>query len=311
MSLHVAAARLSPAGLQPRRDYGKDAHVGAVRGLNRRLVDNIRTIRFVADNDGDVSPVYAPLHLAGCTSAPSSPAEGDIYYNSTANTLEVYDGSAWLTQGSVDANQDFAGTLDVTGAVDFDSTLNVDGAVTLVSTLGVTGRTTLTGNTMATTAGAGITAGSGTIYASGVLRTGTIVTTRIVVDLTGLNSAATNDIIGVQSAASCHIGQYTTAVSGTVFAGNMTCLEVPVTGDTDIDLWSADESTGTEDAAISGLTGELQCVTAGGAWTLNEAIAFGVLPGANDYFYLTSGGAGADATYTAGIFLIELYGLGA
>jgi hypothetical protein len=300
VSLHVAAARLSPAGLQPRRDYGKDAHVGAVRGLNRRLVDNIRTIRFVADNDGDVSPVYAPLHLAGCTSAPSSPAEGDIYYNSTANTLEVYDGSAWLTQGSVDANQDFSGTLDVTGAVVFDSTLNV------------VGRTTLPGNTMATTAGAGITAGSGTIYASGVLRTGTLVHTRILIDITGLNSSVTNDVIGVDGgAASCHLGQYTTAVSGTVFAGNMTCLEAPATGDADIDLWSADESTLAEDTQISAATGELQCVTAGGSWTVNESIAFSVLPGANDYFYLTSGGAGASATYTTGIFLIELFGLGA
>jgi hypothetical protein len=286
--------------------------VGAVRGLNRRLVDNIRTIRLVADNDGDVSPVYSPLHLAGCTTSPSSPAEGDIYYNSTANTLEVYDGSAWLTQGSVDANQDFSGTLDVTGAVTFDSTLLVTGAATLSSTLGVTGRTTLTGNTMATTAGAGITAGTGTQYASGVLRTGTIVRTVIMIDIEGLNSSVTNDVIGVNGgAASCHLGQYTTAVSGTVFAGNMTCLEVPVTGDTDIDLWSADESTLAEDTQISAATGELQCVTAGGAWTLNEAIAFTVLPGANDYFYLTSGGAGADATYTAGKFLIELYGLGA
>lgn len=159
------------------------------------------------------------------------------------------------------------------------------------------------------TAGAGITAGSGTVYKSSAVPQGDHFKTTILIDLTGLNSAATNDIIGVNAAADCHLGQYTAALSGaTIIGGQMTCLEVPVTGDVDIDLWSADESTGTEDAAISGLTGELNMIASGGNWTLNRSLAFSVMPGVNDYFYLTSGGAGASATYTAGIFRIEMWG---
>jgi hypothetical protein len=122
-----------------------------------------------------------------------------------------------------------------------------------------------------------------------------------------LNSSATADIIGKQSAANCHLGQITTAESGQLFAGSMTCLEAPVGGDTDIDLYCAVEATGTEDAAVTALT-ETALLNAGSAWTLNEAIALTAVPVANNYLYLSSGGAGADATYTAGKFLIELRG---
>ncbi len=275
----------------------------ALYGLNRKNFRNLLIDRLVAGIENDATPVYAPLFLKASAEPSGTAVKGALYFDSTANCLMQYTGSAWQRVGASLEDLTISDDLVVT------DDLAVTGLVTVGETLGVTGRTTLTGNTMATTAGTGITTGVGTVYASGALRIGTIVRTVIMIDIEGLNSAATNDIIGVDAAASCHLGQYTTAVSGTVFAGNMTCLEVPVTGDTDIDLWSADESTGTEDAAISGLTGELQVVTAGGAWTLNESIAFTVMPGANDYFYLTSGGAGASATYTAGKFLIEMYGL--
>lgn len=117
----------------------------SLRGLDKRLAKRARFERLVLDNNFDDSPVYSSVHLRGCTSAPTDVVEGDIYYNSTTNTLELYDGTAFRTLGSVDINQDFAGTLDVTGAVVFDSTLGVTGATTLSSTLAVTGATTLTG----------------------------------------------------------------------------------------------------------------------------------------------------------------------
>ena len=158
-----------------------------------------------------------------------------------------------------------------------------------------------------TTAGTGITAGVGTVYKAGSSRSGDIIITRIFIDLTGLNSGGTAaDIIGLNSTSNpCHIGQITAATSGTIFWGKMTCIETPAGGDTDIDLYAADEGTGVEDAAISGLT-ETQIVN-GGTHSAGSEDLFAASPAANQYLYLVGQGT-ADATYTAGQFLIELYG---
>ena len=148
--------------------------------------------------------------------------------------------------------------------------------------------------------------GTGTVHKTSVSREGDLVHTKILIDLTGLNSAATADIIGVNAAANCHFGQILSEVNGTIFGGTMTCLEAPATGDTDIDVYSATESTGTEDTAITGLT-ETALHAHGGAWSAGQVGAL-VAPADRQYLYLSSGGAGADATYTAGKFLIEFVG---
>lgn len=155
--------------------------------------------------------------------------------------------------------------------------------------------------------GAGILAGSGTLYQSSVVRHGDIKTTTILIDLTGLSSTTTDlDIIG--TAGVSHIGQITAAVNGTILGGEMTCLEVPAGGADDIDLYSATVGTGAYDDGIAALT-ETAMVTAGGAWSLGETI--GIVADsspAGNYLYLTSGEAGTAAPYTAGRFLITLYG---
>ena len=155
--------------------------------------------------------------------------------------------------------------------------------------------------------GAGILAGSGTLYQSSVTRQGNIITTRILMDLTGLASTTTDlDIIG--TAGVCHIGQITAAVNGTILGGTMTCFEVPAGGADDIDLYAATEATGAYDGAVGDLA-ETAVVTSGAAWSNGR-----VLPiiadtiAANKYLYLTGGEAGTAATYTAGRFLIELFG---
>lgn len=148
--------------------------------------------------------------------------------------------------------------------------------------------------------------GTGTVHKTSVSREGDLVRTTIIIDVTGLNSAATGDIIGVNGAANCHFGQILSEVNGTIFGGTVTCLEAPATGDTDIDVYSATESTGTEDAAITGLT-ETALLAAGGAWTAGTVKAI-TPPADRQFLYLTSGGAGADATYTAGKFKIEFLG---
>jgi hypothetical protein len=264
-------------------------------GLHRRNVKHMRTNRIVLDSGMDLSPTYAPIIIRGLTSAPSEPIEGSVYYNTTGNTLEVYNGTTWDSIGTVDQNQDLSGTLDVTGAVVFDSSLRVVGTIT-------------PGSTSAMTPGAaGITAGSGTIYASRVYRLGNVIKTEISITLIGLNSSAAADIIGVNSAADCHLGQVTTAVNGLIFRGQTSCVVAPATGINDIDVYSATESTGTEDAAITGLV-EVALVDSGAAWTAGRTLPHTGILAPDKYLYLVGSGAGADATYTAGQLFIELWG---
>lgn len=157
------------------------------------------------------------------------------------------------------------------------------------------------------TPGAGITDGTGTVIKTSIFRVGGIITTKIFIDLTGLGSSTTDlDIIGVGSSAA-YLGQITAARNGTIIAGTMTCLEVPTGGADDVDLYSATEATGVFDGGIGSLA-ETALVTSGGAWTLNGSKAFGNMPAANEYLYLTGGEAGTAATYTAGKFMIELTG---
>lgn len=163
---------------------------------------------------------------------------------------------------------------------------------------------------LATTAGTGITAGTGTVYKNSVIKVGGIITTRILIDLTGLNSKNTDgDIIGVDGTTNpCHLGQITAARNGTIFGGIMRCLEVPAGGDPNIALYSATEATGVEDGAISSLT-ETVIFDPNADWTVDMSRTIASMPAADEYLYLVQGDAtGTDATYTAGKFLIELYG---
>jgi len=153
--------------------------------------------------------------------------------------------------------------------------------------------------------GAGISAGSGTIYHASVVREGDIITTRILMDLTGLSAAAAGDIIG--TAGVCHIGQITDAVNGRIMGGGIRCFEAPTGGDADIDLYGADEATGAYDAAITSLTNDTQAINSGTLALTTDGSLIADSIAANDYLYLVSVGATASA-YTAGRILITLYG---
>jgi hypothetical protein len=159
-------------------------------------------------------------------------------------------------------------------------------------------------------AGTGVTTGTGTVVSHGVVRIGDIVKTTIYVDATGLDSNVLADIIGVAGGtANCHIGQITTARNGTIVAGTVKCLETPLTGEPDIDLYSADEGTLAEDTAITAGTNDTALLAAAADWTVAlVAKPLTGFPAADQYLYLVGGGGTTDATYTAGKFLIELYG---
>ena len=192
-----------------------------------------------------------------------------------------------------------------TGAITENTTIDSSGNVSAGGTLSVTGRSTLTGNTIATTAGTGITTGTGTVYEAGVIKIGEVFHTTILIDLTGLASSGSGDIIGKAATANSHIGQITAAVNGTVLGGKLTCLEAPAGGDPDINLWYADEATGTEDAAVTGLTNQVQICDSGDL-ALNSVVSLTTVA-ADKYLYMATG-ASTNADYTAGKLLIEFWG---
>lgn len=139
----------------------------------------------------------------------------------------------------------------------------------------------------------------------GIIRHGDIVETTIFIDLTGLKSVATaGDIIGNTGVS--YIAQITEEVNGTIFAGEVGCSEVPATGDDDIDLYSAAESTGAYDGAIGSLT-ETALMTSGGAHAVGTIKPLTALPAANSYLYLCGNGDTA-GTYSAGQLYIKLLG---
>ena len=204
------------------------------------------------------------------------------------------------------ANTTFSGPVRSEGGFTSISKNATTGAITTQSSISSAGVSSFDANTMATEAGTGITTGTGTIYRSSVQRVGGIITTRILIDLTGLRSTGSGDIIGVNGTSLvCHIGQITAARNGTILTGSMECFEAPAGGDPDINVHSATEGTGVEDGAISSLT-ETLLVNAGDA-TLGSKVFFTALPAADEFLYLTLGDT-TDADYTAGKLLIELMG---
>lgn len=217
-----------------------------------------------------------------------------------------------VTAGTAEASK--AVVLDASSKIDtLDITTPKIGGTAVTSTaaeLNQLDTTVLTAGSiladMPTTAGVGIT-GTADNFASSVQKIGTLFRTTIVIDVDGLNSGGTiNDIIGADGAGVAYLGQITAARNGTIFAGSVKCLEVPTGGDPDIDLWAADEATGVEDTLITDLT-ETQLTDGGDFTAVGEEIGLTAYPTANQYLYLATGAA-TDATYTAGILVIELWG---
>ena len=183
------------------------------------------------------------------------------------------------------------------GSVKVERNLEVEGTLTVEDQV-----------LLAMTPGSGV---AGTALAAGgnVVQLGPIFKTEMFIDLTGLKSGTTaGDIIGKAATANCHVGLITAAKNGTIVYGQITCLETPATGDPDVDFYGTVlEATGTQDVAISTLTDEALLLDHGD-WTgaVATPVALTALPGPG-YLYLVDGG-GTAAVYTAGQFLLELWG---
>ena len=164
--------------------------------------------------------------------------------------------------------------------------------------------------------GAGADGSAGGITTSIQKINGEIITT-ILVDIHGLLCSGTvKDVIGEDGAADAYIGRIVTGKNGIVYRCEMSCIEKPAGSNTsfDIDLVSSTHSRA-EDQTYDGGGGsaELSLIAAGGDWQvgMRKASAVGLnwsnLPA--DYIYLANGsGANSGGTYTAGKFIIKLYG---
>ena len=120
-----------------------------------------------------------------------------------------------------------------------------------------------------------------------------------------VSSSDAGDVIGKDDAANAFFTQVTTAKNGIVYAGEIICVEVPTTGDADINVAANSSGTIAEDAA-----GEGQHVLANcGPQTLGLRTAFTIPSGGiqDDFLYLTHGGTTAGA-YGAGKFIVRLFG---
>ena len=120
-----------------------------------------------------------------------------------------------------------------------------------------------------------------------------------------LSSGSAGDVIGNDGVANAYITKLTTAINGLVYRGEIICLEVPTTGDPDVNVAANSSGTIAEDAA-----GEGQHVLANcGVHTLALKTDFTIPAGGvvDDFIYLTHGGTTA-GTYNAGKFLLRFYG---
>ena len=193
-----------------------------------------------------------------------------------------------------------------TGAITDNTTIDSSGNIVAGGTATFAGIVDLNGNTMS--AGTGITTGTGTVYAGAAVKVGGVYSTSILIDLTGLASSGSGDIIGKAGTANSNIGQITAANNGTILAGQLNVYEAPAGGDPDIDFWYADEATGTEDAAITGLSNQVQLMNNGDLTAASiDYFTAGAVPAADKYLYLVTGAA-TDGNYSAGRLLIEMWG---
>ncbi len=146
-----------------------------------------------------------------------------------------------------------------------------------------------------------------------IVRNGDLIKTEMYLDIEGLNSKATDgDIIGDAGTGEAWFAQITAARNGTIYRAIMHCIELPTGGDPNISLFEAVEATGVEDTLITDLdeTLLLNSQSDGTDWIAGDDIDLATMPTADRYLYLVQGDAsGTTATYTAGIFWLEFWGI--
>ena len=218
------------------------------------------------------------------------------YQDIIAHTTKLREGTGFKD------NVTIPGTFNVTGAASFASSASVGGVVTFTGAI--------TRNVLQSATHGPGAIGTGTILAPRTyIRTenGAIITT-IKIDLTGLKSMNTaNDIIGLDTVGppASYLLKYVVATHGIVHRIEMHCIELPAGGDNDINLVAGSAADEGHDDAVTGAV----VLVNGGDWVAGKTVVQEAQAiTANYYLYLTAGTGDLDVVYTAGQFIIVLYG---
>ena len=165
-------------------------------------------------------------------------------------------------------------------------------------------------NTALMTVGTGISACATAIVKYGISQSGGIITTRILIDITGLQSGGTaDDIFGdpTGTGVNSNFGRITTAVNGVIWGGDFRCFETPAGCNIDVDVNTGTAASGTQDADVKAVAGYAQMLDGGNQAAFAATQPLTAIPAANSYLYL-SAGTTTDAAASAGRFLLTLYG---
>ena len=223
----------------------------------------------------------------------------EVNYNDITTLGTLAASKTWTSDASLDTVMPTGGLLTVQsgGAVTFNSgsTLTVNGSLVYDSS-----------STAVESAEHG--AGSiGTAVAPATYRwiENGVIITQIKFDLTGLASVATaNDVIGLAAGGVAYIGRNVVATNGVIFKAELSCLETPLTGDNDVNV-----VTNASAALVYDDAGGTTYISNSGDLLAGQTIQ-NLVPAipANDYYYLTAGTGDTAGTYTAGMYLLTLYG---
>jgi hypothetical protein len=220
--------------------------------------------------------------------------DADSIINVTAPTLDI-DASTAVTIDTAAATITASGLITVAGETLFEAPVTISS----VAPTAAGGGFNITGATLTNVANVN----------------GEIITT-ILVDLTGLhNDGGIKDVIGENGVAAAYITKITSAVNGFVYKAEMNCVETPASSGTtqvDIDLVGNTASL-TQGADYDSGTSKL-IIDSDGDFAVgrySDSLPSGTLTSGlhNYYLYLAAGHAtGDDAEFTAGRFIIKLYG---
>ena len=156
----------------------------------------------------------------------------------------------------------------------------------------------------------------GGVVSSYVLEVNGEITTTLLVNIDDLvDSGTVKDIIGENGVAAAYLTRITTATNGLIYKAEIACVETPAGSNaaTDIDL-VANTAALAEDVAYDSSGNNTALIPATAAWEAGmwrqSAVGLDMADMVNAYLYLVNGtGANSGGTYTAGKFIIKLYGV--
>ena len=264
-------------------------------------------IQITADGTAELAGTTVTIDSAGGVTIDAD--GGTVTFADGGASLGTITSTGWTGDVVGDLTGDVAG--DLTGDVAGDLTGDVTGDLTGDVTGNLTGNVVgdLTGDIIAPTiafeGGAGAV-GTGVAPTTWRRTENGIIITETKIDLTGLNSVATqDDVIGLSAGTPvAYIGKNVVSTNGVIYKSELICLETPVGGDDDVNVVE-----NTSAILVLGDAGGTAYGVDGGDAVAGQTVE-DLVQGLHDtyYFYLTAGTGNVAGKYTAGQFIFRTYG---